>query len=258
MTRWTEGLTRLPLAEEGQVLGEDERTSLADDLTRALIVDVPVLRRLRASELVTGEVVEGNRLWLVFQLAERIQPSLNFTGEAIRRSFLREVHMARAQLQTVEWRIREAMGEGRAPGDGVPDDVDESATRAIRERVRRLARNGQILIPDVPIGRRIDVGPLPATLTRGPRLRISAQVSLMTRTRAKLQRIVVDPTDVSRAQAISGLFECDQLERNLGSDHAPFGEVLRRAMDTRARIDLDVIVVLDWASGIALRFRKLD
>lgn len=254
MSRWIEGLTRLPLAEENRLLSDEERASLADDMTQALRVDVPVLKHLRASELVTAEVVNVNRLWLVFQLAEATQPALDFSGETHRRRFLEEVQKARTQLEGVEWRIREAMGEGRAPGDGTPDSADESSTRAIRERIRRHAKGGQLLIPGVPIGRRIEIGAVPSTLARGPRLTISAQVVSITRTRAKLQRVVVAPADMSRARTIPGLFECDELDRDLGDSHAEYGEVLRDSMDTVCRIDINTVVVLDWASGVALRF----
>lgn len=255
MSRWTEGLTRLPLAEADRLLSDEERASLANDMSQALRVDVPVLKHLRASELVTAEVVTDNRLWLVFQLAEATQPGLNFSGEAHRRRFLEEVQKARTQLEGVDWRTREAMGEGRNPDDGTPDSADESSTRAIRERVRRHAKGGQLLIPGVPIGRRIEIGTVPSTLSRGPRLTISAQVASMTRTRAKLQRVVVAPADMPRALTIPGLFECDELDRDLRDCHVEFGEALRNAMDTESRMDINAVVVLDWASGVALRFQ---
>lgn len=50
---------------------------------------------------------------------------------------------------------------------------------------------------------------------------------------------------MQRAQAILGLFDCDELESDLKGDHLPFGEVLRHAMDSEVRIDFDVTVVLD-------------
>lgn len=255
MRRWAESLTRLPLAEADEVLSEEQRASRAEELTRALRVDVPVLNYLQASALVTAEVVTDNRLWLLFQLADPFHGSFNFLGSQVRHRFLQEVQKARAQLETVEWRIREAIGEARTPRDGVADGADESSTRAIRERVRRNSRGGQLLIPGLEIGRFIDIGPVPATLPRGPRLRVSAQVTSMTRTRAALRRVVIASSEMPRAKDIAGVFECVELERDTRSDHLVFGEVLRQAMDTEARIELAVTVVLDWATGIALRFQ---
>jgi hypothetical protein len=255
MSRWIEGLTRLPLAESGRLLSDPERASLTDEMTQALKVDVPVLRFLRASELVTAEVASEDRLWLVFQLAETTQPALILSGDARRRCFLEEVQKARTQLESVEWRIREAMGEGRAPGDSVLDGPDEASTRAIRERIRRHSRGGQLLIPGVPICRRIEVGSVPATLARGPRLKISARVVSMTRTRAELRNVVVDSADMQRALTIPGLAECKEVVRDLRNHHLAIGEVLRQAMDAESRIDINVMVVLDWASGTALRFQ---
>jgi hypothetical protein len=80
----------------------------------------------------------------------------------------------------------------------------------------------------------------------------------MTRTRAKLQRVTVATPDMDRAMAVPGLMECDELERDLRNDHLAKGEVLRAAMDTRSRIAINVMVVLDWASGTALRFQALS
>ena len=77
----------------------------------------------------------------------------------------------------------------------------------------------------------------------------------MTRTRAKLQRVVVAPADMPRALTIPGLFECDELDRDLRDSHVKFGEALRDAMDTERRIDINAVVVLDWASGVAVRFQ---
>lgn len=253
MKRWIEGLTRLPLAEEGIVLSDDERSSLTDEMTEALKVDLPVLKFLRASELVTAEVSWEKKLWLVFQLAERA--SLLVSREALRRCFLEEVETARSQLESVEWRIREAMAEGRAPGDGIIDGPEDASTRAIRERVKRNSRNGQLLIPGVPICRWIEVGPLPATLSRGPKIKISARVDSMTRTQAKRRNVVVASADMRRAMTIPRLAKCNVLDRDLRDRHFEIGEALRQAMDAESRIDLSVKVVLDWASGIALRFQ---
>ena len=82
------------------LLSDEERVSLSEESIQALRVDVPVLRVLRASELVTAELVKENRLWLVFQLAEATQPSIGSIQGEIR--FLQEVQKAREQLETVE------------------------------------------------------------------------------------------------------------------------------------------------------------
>ena len=57
---------------------------------------------------------------------------------------------------------------------------------------------------------------------------------------------------MKRARAIPGLFECEELERDVTGAHRVFGEALQNAMDTQMRID---IAVLDWASGVAVRFK---
>lgn len=255
MSRWVEALTRMPLAEAGQVLDEASRISLASELTAALRVDVPMLKHLRASELVTAELVLDNRLWLVFQVAESTRQQLE-PGESLRRRFQQEVQTARSQLETVEWRIRDAIGEGRAPGDEVQDSEEASSTRAIRERVRRHERGGQLLIPGIPEARQIEIGPVPSALARGPRVEISVEVVSMTRKRAKLRNVVAAPGHEGCANQIPGFFDCDELDRDLGRDHGSKGEVLRQAMDGNRRVELLVTVVLDWATGTAVRFEQ--
>ena len=71
------------------------------------------------------------------------------------------------------------------------------------------------------------------------------------------KRVMVFPSDMKLAQAIPGLFECKEPERGLGAHtHLVFGEALRSAMDKQIGIDIDVIAALDWASGVAVRFRQ--
>ena len=258
MKRLMEPLTRLPLAEAGEPLDEGERLSRVVDATNALKVDVPSLGALRASELATAEMVEENRLWLRFMLAERTQSTIFMAGLSRpekHRMFLEDVRCARGQLSEVKWRIDEAISEACTPLDDEPDSEDASSIRTIRGRVRRHVRAGQLVIPTTNDGVEvIDTGAIPVALARGKRIRISAKVVRVERGRAWLQRVAISAS--ARAQGVDPacIPRTCELRRNVhSSKHCQFGSLLQRSMDRRTTINLDVIVEQDWVTGAAVR-----
>jgi hypothetical protein len=259
MKRQMQRLTRLSIAAAGVMIDDPEREAITALMTEALVVDVPVLQHLEASEVVTAEVVDDNQLWIVFGLAEPIQATVRMgseTRERLRRLNSEEVQLARTQLGTVEWRIREAVSEARSPFDGIANNPDESSTKAIRGRVRRHQRGGQLWIPALDEWKLIDIENVPATLARGPRILITARVLSMEFGRAELADVSIAAPDRKRVKGIPGIFRCTELERDVLRGHRQLGARLSQAIDRKRTITLDVIVVMDWVSGSALRFKN--
>ena len=192
-------------------------------------------------------------------LVEASQAYLDYVAARARspmgRKFAEEVHEARQQMAVVEWRMREAIGEGRSPLDEATDGPTTSSTRSIRARVRKSTKAGHLWLPAFPFAKEIDVGTIPSILPRGPSLRIVGVVERLERRRAQLSRVKAVNSDQPAGNEIPGLNQCKVLERDLRIDHGAWGDRLRRAMDAGEPIEMTVVVALDWVTGAARSFQ---
>lgn len=255
----SEILTHLPLAAEGVILEKADRRELERRMIEALRIDIPILNFLAASEVVTAEQVVRNQLWLVVLLAPATQPTLEAlhldTARLSHTKFFEEVALAREQMRKVEWRVKQAIGEGCTPMTSTEHGPHHSSTAAIRQRVRSNARGGKIWIPADQFGLEIEIGSVPSYLQRGAEIRITTQVENLDRKSAKLGRVSIEKEARERIKHIPQIERCDRLLRFMDSHHRDWGTRLQLAMDTKSAIELPVVVTLDWATGAAVSFQ---
>lgn len=255
----SEILTRLPLAAEGVILEKADRRELERRMIEALKIDIPILNVLAASEIVTAEQVVSNQLWLVVLLVPASQPTLEAldmdTARLSNTKFSEEVALARQQMSKVEWRIRQAVGEGCSPVNSTAYGPHQSPTTAIRQRVRSNARGGKIWIPADQFGLEIEVGSVPGYLQRGAEIRIITHVENLDRNSAKLGRVSIEKEARERVKDIPQIASCNKLHRVVDSHHRDWGTRLQLAMDAKSTIELPVVVTLDWATGAAVCFQ---
>lgn len=255
----SEILTRLPLAAEGVILEKADRRELERRMIEALKIDIPILNVLAASEIVTAEQVVSNQLWLVVLLVPASQPALEAldmdTARLSHTKFSEEVALARKQMGKVEWRVRQAVGEGCTPINSTEHGPHHSSTVAIRQRVRSNARGGKIWIPSDQFGLEIEIGSMPSHLQRGAEIRITTQVENLDRKSAKLARVSIEQVARERVKHIPQIERCNRLLRVMDSHHRDWGTRLQLAMDAKSTIELPVVVTLDWATGAAVCFQ---
>lgn len=253
-----EVLTRLPLAQAEVLLPSSSREQLEKLMIEALKVDIPILNYLQASELMFGEQVSDNQLWLVVLLAPARQLHLFSIEEGptqIRRRFTSELQLARRQLQLVEWRIKDALKEGGSPLKDSTDNEFRSSTKSIRSRIRNTAKGGRIWVPALPYALNVEVGKTPQCLPRGPEIRIKARIRSMKRRAVILEGVTVCREFRSLISTIPEIENCTVLHRMLDEFHFVWGDRLRSAMDNEVEIEIPVSVVLDWVSGRATSFQ---
>ena len=252
-------LTRLPLAEANVPLDPLLHDELVKELLGALKVDIPILNFLEASEVVTADEVHENRLWLTVMMVEASQIYLDCSaaknGRPPGRQFAEEVAEAVKQMGNVEWRTREAAGEGRSPLDDIQDGPYVSSTRAVRDRLRRYTKAGRVYLPAFPYSRQFDIGPTPTLLPRGPIVKIRAGIKRLEKLQATLIRISFVGDDAKVVAEIPGVFKCKKLIRNLDRNHLDWGAVMQRAMDDESLLEMEVSISLDWVTAAAMSFQ---
>lgn len=250
-----ETITRLPLIQSGTACPKEKMSALESRLLEDLHADIPVLKYLRASNVVTQYTVEAGRLWLVVMLEESTQMPISFVDTVRSRSvricdaFMHELKCVRDQVAQSEGRILFALSGCSSPLDGSVDTPQASSTATLRRRIKRGAKQGFVQVPSLPYSNQLSLYALPSTLPQGPRAVINARVKSLDNVSAQLVNLEIEEDGEGGWAFKTSLSKMIRLERVGRFQRVEAGAMLQRAMDSHAYIRLEVIVALAWDSG---------
>jgi len=254
----SELITKLPLTKGHERVSRAVLDDREAGHLRNLMVDVPVLRHLRASTVHTEYLPADQALWLIVSLVESAQPALALHAEEAAKAaqeadpYLDDLADARRQLQAVPWRVQLALSGAASPLDGTFDGPDASSTASIRQRVRRGMKGESLLLPGWQDAQIIPIGGIPSTLTQGPIVDLLAQVEWIESAGAQLgafEAIAAASADL-KFKASRGLY----LSRPGAFSRAEYGTRLQVAMDRGEPLRLRAVSALDWATGVVVSF----
>lgn len=255
-----EPITRLPLAEHGQRVPKEVLAKIESEHLRNLRDDVPVLKHLRASKLTSDYELTKDGLKLLVLLQEADQGSLPFTaaGSGAKQRpadpYMEDVADAKRQIALVPGRILVACSGAASPLDGSRDLPQASSTATVRRRVKRGLAMGGLFVPGLPDARPLIMEPPPSTLPQAVPVTITARVKSLETETAYLVGVRLVYAKGSGLSLRAGPTKEFALARPGPFQKVAPGTVLQTAMDSHARIRLDVLAALDWASGIPVAF----
>lgn len=255
-----EPITRLPLAKNGQRVPKEVLAKIESELLRNLRDDVPVLKHLRASKVSTDYEPTNDGLKLLVLLKETDQASLPFTaaeaGVNLRPAdpYLEDVADAKRQIALVQGRVVVACSGAASPLDGSKDSPQASSTATIRGRVKRGLANGGLFVQGLPDARPLLMEPPPSTLPQAVPVTITARVKRLDTETAILVSVRLVDAKGSGLVLRAGPTKEFSLARPGAFQKVAPGTVLQTAMDSKARIRLDALAALDWASGTPVSF----
>lgn len=250
-----EPITRLPLIQAGAACPKEKMLALENRLLDDLHTDIPILKYLRASTLVTQYMLETGKLWLVVLLEESQQIPISFVDKEAGRSgrdrdaFMDELKAVRSQVAQAEARILIAISGAASPLDGSMDTPHASSTATLRRRIKRVSSHGFALVPSFPYSNQLPLHGLPATLPQGPRAIINARVKSLDNLSAQLIDVNVEEVLGSSTAFKSPTSKTIRLERVGRFQRVEAGAMLQRAMDSYTNVRLEVVVALTWDSG---------
>lgn len=250
-----EPLTRLPLIQAGAACPKKKMLELENRLLDDLQTDIPILKYLRASTLVTQYMPEAEKLWLVVLLEESQQISFSFVDKDAGRSvrnrdpFMDELKAVRSQIAQAEGRILIALSGAASPLDGTIDTPHASSTATLRRRIKRVSSHGFALVPSLPYSNQLPLHAPPATLPQGPRAVIRARVKSLDNLSAQLIDVNVQEVIGNTTAFKIPTSKAIRLERVGRFQRVEAGAVLQRAMDSYTNVRLEVVVALAWDTG---------
>jgi hypothetical protein len=260
MPNRSEPITRLPLAEPGQRVPKEVVERIESEHLRNLKDDVPVLDHLRASTLSTDYELTNEGLKLLVLLKESDQVPIAFASGLPGRAqttadpYMEDVADARRQMAQVAGRIVIACSGAASPLDGTKDTPQAPSTATVRRRVLRGLDQGGVLVPGLPDARPLFVDTPPSTLPQAVPVTITARVKRLETETAFLVGVrLVDAKGSGLTLKAAASKEFAMTRPGPFQKVAP-GTVLQVAMDSDARIRLDVLAALDWASGAPVAF----
>jgi len=260
MPNRNEPITRLPLAEPGQRVPKEVLERIESDHLRNLKDDVPVLNHLRASTVSTDYELTNGGLKLLVLLKEADQVPIAFASGLPGRTpttadpYMEDVVDARRQMALVPGRIVIACSGAASPLDGSKDTPQTPSTATIRRRVLRGLARGGVLVPGLPDAKPLIVDPPSSTLPQAVPVAITAKVKrLETKTAFLVNVRLVDAKGSGLTLKAAPSKEHAMTRPGSFQKVAP-GTVLQTAMDSDARIRLEVLAALDWASGTPVSF----
>jgi len=260
MSNRSEPITRLPLAESGQRVAKAALERIESEHLRNLKDDVAILNHLRAATISTDYELTHEGLRLLVLLNEAEQVPLPFAARSSGRTqitadpFMEDVADAKQQMALTPGRIVIACSGASSPLDGSKDTPQAPSTATVRRRVRRGLAQGGVLIPGWPDARPLIMDPPPSTLPQAVPVTITALVKrLETKTAFLVSVKLVDAKGSNLTMKAGPLKEFAMTRPGAFQRVAP-GTVLQMAMDSNARIRLEVLAALDWASGAPVSF----
>lgn len=258
----TEPITKLPLTEVGERLSMAQMEHRIATHLKNLRVDAPVLNYLWSSKITWEFEVTANRLWLIVSLQESDQFLLELSAQVTRMKtadpFLDDVSDVRRQLGQVKWRTLTAMSAAASPLDGSCDGPDAASTSTVRQRVKRGAKGGTLVLAGWPEPAQIELAEVPTVLPQGPEAEISAKVVWLDHQNAGLRSVAIERQPAAEAVInLDGLKDVHLGRAGLFA-RAEHGTRLQVAMDKGARVQLRVLCQLDWATAAVVGFELQD
>jgi hypothetical protein len=234
------------LAVSGASLTPDALQQRSNAHRRSLYSDIPDLKNLRASSVVTRYEMFGTSLWLGVYLEETTQMALRLpvnesAGSVSTDLFQQDVALVQREQRQLRHRILSALSPAVDPAaDGV--------VLIIRRRLKATRRGEGFLIPNGPDPEPLVCKNLPRVMPRGIPLKVRARVNWLNPIKAELTiREVMNPLGVD---PVSLLPRGKMNLHRVGMHRRPAaGRRLQEAMDTKRDLLLLVTVAFDWASG---------
>lgn len=236
----------LPLAALGASLTNNVLQQRINAQKRSLYSDIPSLKNLRASSLVSRYKILETGMWLGFYLEETAQMALQLPADKSAGSmstdlFDQDVALVEHEQKQIRPRIVRALSPA-------VDPAEDGTVLSIRKRLKRTHRSDGFLIPSGPVPEPFLCEYLPTVMPRCIQLTV----------RARFNWLSPSKTEVTIREGINPLGD-DFIsllplgKMNLlrtGTHRRPAsGHRLQEAMDTKRDLLLVVTVALSWVSG---------
>lgn len=244
LRRWR--VTRLLVAAMGSSMTSEARLKRINARMGELTEDVPALRSLRASKIMTLNELSDSGMYLGVHLEETPQMSLSLPTEKSEQSvltdlFLQDIERVKSEQEKIGQQISRAMSPALDPSS-------DNKMSKIRRRLKSNRGKDGFLVPNGPEPEVLHIDSLPKVLPRGYGLETLVRVNWLSPKKAEVTvhaAINVEGGDTMRLLPNTKL----ELMRSGIHRRPESGRRLQQAMDTKRDLKLSVTLTLSWASG---------
>lgn len=239
-------LTRMPLAADRTSFTLSTLQDRVGALVQDLCSDIPSLKQLTSSRLVTRQEIRDSGLWLAAYLEEIPQLHLPLKGfsrvnDDESDMFLQDLRRIESDQSQIRVRFAIAASPTTSPST-------DPSIRHLRRRLYNARSSNALLAPTGLVPEHIEVGGSAAVLPTGAPATVSGQIKWLSPSRAELLIVTASKSDGSEfAELRRGVRIA--LHRHSIHRGAASGTRLQVAMDNHHVVSLSVKVAFRWVDG---------
>lgn len=230
-----------PFAAIGTAIRTNKWNTRLEKLHAQLLTDIPSLKSLKASEIDLSfepTATNVNLTAFLLETPQRSLPSGNYL-DGNDDLFIQDVNRVMVDQQGIEDRITLAISPTANP-TGNPEIIE------IRRRVRTPKTQGPVIIWTAPESTTLPLFERPKVLPLGSKSTVHVRVNTLTASWAEVVLLedlpISTPNVIKRGTTIT-------LKRAGEHGRPPSGARLQYAMDTKADLEVEVAIVLEWENG---------